>query len=101
MLNSTEHEISTVRDTLLLKNKKKRLLFFKYSAAVLMLLTPRMQIIVGLLAFMSMINFVLSRVEHEKPRGMSSRQSFKQRTAYPASIVFFYNKSTIWNTLYE
>ena len=56
MLNSTEHEISTKTPT------KRRL----SDVVFILLLNVKMPTIFGILTFMSRINFVLSRVEHEK-----------------------------------
>ena len=39
---------------------------FKVSDAVFIILNVKMPTIVGILTFMSMINFMLSSVEHEK-----------------------------------
>ena len=58
-LNSTWHEISTAQKTKLLKIKN--FLAFKLSDAVfIMLINVKMPTIVGILTFISMINFMLS-----------------------------------------
>ena len=66
MLNSTEHEISTAHKTKMLK-KIKIVLAYKLSDVVfIMLINFKMPTVVGILTFMSMINFFFSWVEHEK-----------------------------------
>ena len=66
MLNTTEHEIIQ----LLMKTnmvKIKTSIAFKFSDGVFVMLTNvKMQTFVGILTFMSMINFMFSRVEHGK-----------------------------------
>ena len=64
MLNPTEHEIQLLIKTIMLKNKY---LAFKHSDVVfIMLINIKMPTIVGILTFMGMMNFILSKVEHEK-----------------------------------
>ena len=59
MLNSTEHEIITAHKTKLLK--MMTFLAFKLSNGVfVMLINVKMPTIVGILTFMSMINFMLN-----------------------------------------
>ena len=65
MLNSTEHEISSAHKNKLMKSKI--FLVLKSSDAVfILLINVKMPIIVGILTFMSRINFMLCLVEHEK-----------------------------------
>ena len=67
MLNSTEHENSTV---LKIKTKMlQKIIFFFYFrryVVFIMLINVKMPTYVGILTFMSMINLILGRVEHEK-----------------------------------
>ena len=62
MLISTEHEISTAH-----KNRKvKKFLALSLSDVLfIMIINLKMPTIAGILIFMSRINFVLSRVDHE------------------------------------
>ena len=61
MLSLTEHEISTAHNN---KNAEKHkiynILAFKLSDVFIMLINVKMPKIVGILTFMSMINFMLS-----------------------------------------
>ena len=67
MLNSTEHEISTAHKNYKKKRQIKKLLALSLSDVVfIMLINGKMPTIVGILTFMSRINFVLSCVEHKK-----------------------------------
>ena len=59
MLNSTEHEISTACKTKMLKNIRCYL-FSLLHVVFIMLISDKMPTIVGILTFMSMINFMLS-----------------------------------------
>ena len=64
MLNSTEHEISTAN-----KNYPQIKKYFGLNlldAVLIMLINVKMPTIVGILTFMSRINYVLSLAEHEK-----------------------------------
>ena len=54
MLNSTEHGISTAHKTEMLKNKD----FSYFQTAFIMLMNVTLSTIVGILTFMSMINFM-------------------------------------------
>ena len=64
MLNSTEHEISTAHKMKMLKNS---LLALKCSDTVFIQpINVKMPTIVGILTFMSWINFMFRQVEHEK-----------------------------------
>ena len=65
MLSSTEHEISTTQK---LKHPTvKMFLALSLSDVVfIMLINVKMPTLVGILTFISRINFLLSRVEHEK-----------------------------------
>ena len=47
--------------------------FKSLSCVFIMLINVKMQTIVGILTFMSRINFVLSRVEHEKVYNLGAR----------------------------
>ena len=59
MLNSTEHKISTAHKKL--NAGKKDFLAFKLSDVLfIMLINIKMPTVVGILTFMSMINFMLS-----------------------------------------
>ena len=64
MLNSTEHAISTAQTEI--PTNRMLLAFSLSDVAFIMLINVKMPTIVGILTFMSMINFVLSRVEHRK-----------------------------------
>ena len=64
MLNSTEHEISTAQN-LRCQQIKKYLALSLSDVVFIMLINVKMPTIVGILVFMSRINFVLSSVEHE------------------------------------
>ena len=58
MLNSTEHEIELLIKIKMLKNK--------FSEVVrIMLINVKMPTIVGILTFLSIINYMLSCIEHE------------------------------------
>ena len=59
MLNSTEHEISTAHKTKMLKNKYFSC-FSNSDVVFIMLINVKMPTIVGILTFMSTINFMLS-----------------------------------------
>ena len=59
MLNSTEHEITTAHK-LKYQQIKKFLALSLLDVAFIMLINVKMPTIVGILTFMSMINFVLS-----------------------------------------
>ena len=64
MLNSTEHEISTAQTKI--PTNRMLLALSLSDVAFIMLINVKMPTIVGILTFMSRINFVLSRVEHRK-----------------------------------
>ena len=66
MLNTTEHKISTVHEKLKYRQIKKFLALSLSDVLFIMLINVKMPTIVGILTFISMINFVLSLVEHEK-----------------------------------
>ena len=60
MLNSTEHEITMAQKTKLLENED--FLAFNFSdGVIIMLINVKMPTIVGILTFMSMINFMLNK----------------------------------------
>ena len=59
-LCSTEHEISTAHKTKMLKNIKIFLAFNLSDVVFIMLINVKMPTIVGILTFMSMMNFMLS-----------------------------------------
>ena len=63
MLNSTEHEILTAHTN---ENTDKNCFCFKSDVVFIMLINVKMPTIVGILTFISRINFMLSWVEHEK-----------------------------------
>ena len=63
MFNSNEREISTAYKN---ENTIKILTLSLSDVVFITLINVKMQTIVGILTFMSRINFVLSRVEHEK-----------------------------------
>ena len=65
MLNSTEHEISTAHQTKILTHKEVSCLSLS-DILFIILINVKMPTIDGILTFMSRINFVLTRVEHEK-----------------------------------
>ena len=58
VLNSTEHEISTSHKSKMLKNKD--FLAIRRSDVFIMLINIKMPTIVGILIFMSTINFMIS-----------------------------------------
>ena len=60
MLNSTEHEISTAYKKLKYRQIKKFLALGLSDVVFIMLINVKMPTVVGILTFMSMINFVLS-----------------------------------------
>ena len=64
MLNSTELEISTAHKKY--QQIKKFLALCLSDVVFIMLINVKMPTIVGILIFMSMINLMLSLVEHEK-----------------------------------
>ena len=66
MLNSTEHEISTVHMAKILRNKIHFLAFKLSKVVFIMQINVKMPRIVVILTFMNMINFILSCVVHEK-----------------------------------
>ena len=66
MLNSTEHKISTAHKKLKHRQMKKFLALSLPDVVFIMLINVKMPTIVGILAFMSRINFILSWVEHGK-----------------------------------
>ena len=68
MLNSAEHEVSTAQKKLKYRQIKKFLALSLSDVVFIMLLNVKMPtiVMVGILTFMSRINFVLSKVEHEK-----------------------------------
>ena len=87
MLNSTEHEFQVLIKINLWKSKI--FLVLKSSDAVfILLINVKMPIIVGILTFMSRINFMLSLVEHEK--------SFIALRPWKATIL---NVPKIWELL--
>ena len=59
MLNTNEHEISKTK---MLKN----IIFLLFNSQVFYLFCFKMPTIIGILTFMSWINFMLCRVEHDK-----------------------------------
>ena len=59
MLNSTEHEISTAQKKLKYIQIKKFLALSLLDVVFIMLINVKVSIIVGILTFMSRINFVL------------------------------------------
>ena len=61
MLNSIEHEIPTAHNKTKIYQQVKKFLAFSLSDVVfIMLLNVKMSTIVGIITFMSRINFVLS-----------------------------------------
>ena len=66
MLNPTEHEPSTAHKKLKYRNLKKFLALSLSDVVFIMLINVKMPTIVGILTFMSRINFVLSCVRHRK-----------------------------------
>ena len=60
MLNSSEHEISTAHKKLTNQQMKKLLALSLSEVVFIMLINAKMPTIVGILTFMSRINFVLS-----------------------------------------
>ena len=60
MLNSTEHEISTAQKKLKCRQMKKSLALSLSDAVFIRLINVKMPTIVGILTFMSRINFVRS-----------------------------------------
>ena len=66
MLNSTEQEISTAHKKLKYRKIKKCLTFSLSDVVLIMLINVKMPTIVGILTYISRINFVLSCVEYEK-----------------------------------
>ena len=80
MLNSTEHEISTAhKNKNTLCQQMKKFFAFSHSDVVfIVLINVKMQTVVGILSFMSRLNFVLSWVEHEKSF-ITSRPGFPQK----------------------
>ena len=65
MLNSTEHESSTAHKKLKYQKMRKWVALSLSDVVFIMLINVKMQTIVGILTFMSRINFVLSSVEYE------------------------------------
>ena len=65
MLNSTEYEISTAHKKLKYRHIKKFLALILSDIVFIMLINVKMPTIVGILTFMSRINFVLSLVEYK------------------------------------
>ena len=65
MLNSNEHEISTAHKILKYRQMKKFLALSPSNVVFIMLLNVKMPTVVGILTFMSRINFLLSRVGHD------------------------------------
>ena len=63
MLNSTEHEISTAHKKLKYQQMKKFLALSPSDVVFIMLINVKMPTIVGILTFMSRINFMLSWVD--------------------------------------
>ena len=63
MLNSTEYRISTAHKTNMLK--MTNFFVLKLSDVFILLINVKMPTIVGILTFMSRINFMLSKVKHE------------------------------------
>ena len=66
MLKSTEHGISTAHKNLKYQQMKKFLALSLSGVVLIMLINVKMPTIVGILTFMSKINFVLSQVQHGK-----------------------------------
>ena len=66
MLNSTEHEISSAHKKLKYRQIKKFLALSLSDFLFTMLINVKMPTIVGILTFISRINFILSWVEYEK-----------------------------------
>ena len=60
MLNSTEHEISTAHKKVIYRQMKEFLALSLSDVVFIMLINVKMPTIVGILTFMSRINFVLS-----------------------------------------
>ena len=60
MLNSTEHEISAAHEKLKYQQIKKFLALSLSGDVSIMLINVKMPTVVGILTFMSRINFVLS-----------------------------------------
>ena len=60
MLNSTEHEISTAHTKIKYRQMKKFLALSLSDVRLIMLINVKMPTIVGIIIFMSRINFVLS-----------------------------------------
>ena len=66
MFISTEHEVLTAHNKLKYLQTKKFLALNPSNVVFIMLINVKMPTIVGVLTFMSRINFMLSRVEHGK-----------------------------------
>ena len=66
MYNSTEHELSIAHKKLKYRQMRKFLALRLSDVVFIMLTNVKMPTIVGILTYMSMINSVLSRIEHEK-----------------------------------
>ena len=82
MLSSPQHEISTANKTEILKINLP--CFQTLRCVFIMLINVKMPTTVGILIFISMINFMLSSVEHEK----------SSKTLRPGNIRLFVEVST-------
>ena len=92
MFNSTEHEISTAHKTKIPTNKDVSC--FKYlRRCIYQAKNIKMPTIVGILTFMSKINFVLSCVEHEKSFITSGPDRNPQRHVYSLRGPLVVNRS--------
>ena len=85
MLNSTEHEISTAKKKYL--QMKKFLALSLSNVVFIMLINVKMSTIVGILTFMSRINFMLIWVEHGK-KFYNLRASPLPLSLYMTEILF-------------
>ena len=66
MLNSTEHEISNAHKHVKYRQMEKFLALSLSDVVFIMLINVKMSTIVGILTFISRVNFVLSYVEYGK-----------------------------------
>ena len=65
MLNSTEHEISSALGNYIFRKTKIFLTLKLLDVVFILLINVKMPTIVGILTFMSRINFMLKSFEHE------------------------------------
>ena len=65
MLNSTDHKISTAHKKVQCRQMKKFLALSLSNVVFIMLINVKMPTFVGILTYISRINFVFSLVEHE------------------------------------